>query len=802
MTPNARFTAVILALLLASPAGAQDSSGDAAPDAGASALPSWVRADPFASSDDDDPLSVDRADRLETVSPTRVDEEAQESIPVHRGDVLAAIAGVRETSHRVEARFEHGLAIVDVTLRFTSSARHPAELRYRLAVPEGASLARLEVCNEHGCRSGAVDEASGSLGAYDDAVRARGPGAGVPVAHAAPIRDARGDALWLRAAPVMPLPRQGEVARDHDGALELRLRYVASAPLRGGRARLALPERGHDVRIAPAQIRVRSDELSHGAVDGADAVEEAVEHAAWEPAELSARLDRGPRTSTEAWLSPCGAGRCARVRAVAAPMPLRARDVVLLLDASPSTADSARGRIGPAVAALLSAMPGRSRLRIGAFAARAEPIVSEWTAATDVSIVAIARALEQPLGSATRFEAAWAMAQPWLRDANDPLLIVVGDGGLTTGEASRRSLRAAHASGAELAFLDVADRPSTDALRAALASTDASILDVGVEADRATRGHGMDPLVERISALLSPVVEPRVRVRVGARTVELGALHAGEERVWEGPIDRGTVSLVAPGRARATPVPEELAIAIRDRLERASGQRTRGIRLAAAGSAAGSSAGSTPASEAVACTIHGPFRSPSPAIPTGRRLVLVETRRCDRPSVPEAGAPTATEAVAADASARLATLRRHGGPAQLPARSLLAMLRQRIVPVARSCFRDDRRGRGSYQSRAVFTFTLADREVVDAEVDGRLAPPLRECLERAIDGLEIPRFDGVVRARYPIYTAPTLPPPTLSLDAEVADAVDAVADDAVTDPTGADDEPSAPADGSAPHPDH
>lgn len=105
------------------------------------------------------------------------------------------------------------------------------------------------------------------------------------------------------------------------------------------------------------------------------------------------------------------------------------------------------------------------------------------------------------------------------------------------------------------------------------------------------------------------------------------------------------------------------------------------------------------------------------------------------------------------------------------------MLRQRIVPIARRCFRADRRGRPNYQTRAVFEFRLADREVIDAHVRGRLTPELRACLLEAVDTLEIPRFDGTISVRYPLYTAPELPPPTLTLDPEVADAVEAILDD-------------------------
>ena len=125
---------------------------------------------------------------------------------------------------------------------------------------------------------------------------------------------------------------------------------------------------------------------------------------------------------------------------------------------------------------------------------------------------------------------------------------------------------------------------------------------------------------------------------------------------------------------------------------------------------------------------------------------------------------------------RIARIAAREGESRLPSRSLLELLRQRIVPVARGCFREDRRGRPSYQTRAVFEFRLADREVVDAEVTGRLTPELRACLLAAVDTLEIPRFDGTVAVRYPIYTAPQLPPPTLTLDTDVADAVDGLID--------------------------
>ncbi|MBX3275577.1 MAG: hypothetical protein KF729_35285 [Sandaracinaceae bacterium] len=130
------------------------------------------------------------------------------------------------------------------------------------------------------------------------------------------------------------------------------------------------------------------------------------------------------------------------------------------------------------------------------------------------------------------------------------------------------------------------------------------------------------------------------------------------------------------------------------------------------------------------------------------------------------------------AAGRPPGLRADDGRSSLPAPSLLRMLRQRIVPAARGCFRDDRRGRPSYQQRAVFAFRLADREVVASRVEGTLDAGLRSCLADAMDTLDVPPFDGSVDVRYPIYTAPRLPEPVLSLGADVAAAVDAVAEEA------------------------
>jgi hypothetical protein len=106
--------------------------------------------------------------------------------------------------------------------------------------------------------------------------------------------------------------------------------------------------------------------------------------------------------------------------------------------------------------------------------------------------------------------------------------------------------------------------------------------------------------------------------------------------------------------------------------------------------------------------------------------------------------------------------------AGMPADPLLDMLRRRILPVARGCFRRDRAGRADYKKRAVFAFTLAEREIVDARIEGKIPEPLRACLLRAVDTLDVPRFSGTVVVRYPLITESMPLPEQVELQAGTA----------------------------------
>ncbi|MGF1465096.1 MAG: hypothetical protein ACFCGT_03095 [Sandaracinaceae bacterium] len=699
-------------------------------------LPDWIREHPFHDGADEDPIAIDGDDGLEAVSPTSPDEEVAPRVPVQHGDVLTAIPGVRELGHEVEVDLAQGLAAITYRLRFVSSASVPAELAYRLAVPRGASPIGLEVCNAAGCRRGREDRSAGPLGPYDDAVRGRSDRAAPrPSGHLAVAEDGEGTAAVLRVAPI-----------DRSGPVTATVRVLVPAPVRGGAVRLALPARGSDPRAAPARIRVQSPALAGGSVDGQDAVETPVERAPWADAEVTARAVGGPALDVTAFRATCDGRPCTRVRAAAAPAPSTWRSVILLLDASPSTRGAARARIATVAGAIVNALPADARIRVAAFAAEAVAVQEVPVQPDGVAPAALARALEAPLGSATRIEAAWALVEDWARAEDRPVVVLLGDGGLTTTPDAERTIAAARATGASLAAVNVADRRASEGLLRLVGAR--HVLEVGAEAARAQRPGDDGPLRERLGALRSPVAVPRLRVHDGRRWRDLGPLRAGEERSWAGLGARIRIEAGARPRPIAPPpaLRDVVAAAIRTRLG------TQADALAAVDASLG-------AGDAT-CRLSGPVPARAGAIPAEAALVPAATRRCASPSTadgPADGGPTTV----ADTG--------------VPGSSLLRMLQLRIVPLARGCFRTDRAGRADYHTRAVLRFDLADREVVAAAVEGDLAPALRACLLGAIDELDVPRFTGRIRVTYPLVTVAEAPPPTLELAPDVADLVDAVA---------------------------
>jgi hypothetical protein len=723
----------------AGPAGSESAGADAAAepavDPALEAFRRMVREDPFTDRADD-PIGLDaRDEEMRTMRLPEPEELVEERIPPQAGAVLTAVAGVRETWHTMEIELREGIAIAREEMRFTSSARLPAEVRYRLGVPEGAALVGLEICGSAGCRTGLPErDRSGPLSAYDDAARARGAGErALPIGHAVATRDEAGDAIVVRAAPVVA----------GCAPLVVRVQWALRTPVHGGRIRFLVPARGIDARVVDAQVSVRAIDLVAPAIDGTPSERRAEARSPASPFAITAALPQTAGVRATAAIVPCSAGRCARLRALAGRPQIDTADVILAIDASPSTMASARGRIAPTARVLLSMLPAGTRVRAVAFAARAEEITSGWSAPTAIDAGRLQRSVELDLGPATRFEAIWTLAGGWVREGTR--IVIIGDGGLTEGPEGAAALRAAREAGAVLASVNVADRPSTPALRQAIESAGGLAIDAGSEADDAAAGRGQEPLESRISAVLAPIVVRQVSAHLGDGRLPLGALRAGEEIVWEGALRGASAALVLDGATtRAVPPPPELAPALEALAVGGS------VALAAVDPAdlARSGAGS--------CSARGPYATASAVVPRETPLALAHGRRCDSPPTTTIG-PRRTE-------------ERSG----IPSRVLLATLRRRVVPAARACFRDDRRGRAAYEVRAPIRLELADREIVAASVGGSITPELRRCLLEAIERLEVPSFEGRLIVTWALYTAAVLPPPTLELAPETADEVDRV----------------------------
>ncbi|HJL04515.1 MAG TPA: hypothetical protein RMH85_08505 [Polyangiaceae bacterium LLY-WYZ-15_(1-7)] len=757
MTCSARraLGALLLSTLLAAPAGAQAPDDAREQPSGVdeamrTLLPEGDALDPIGTGDTAslrDVPAPPTPPEDDPHDPTRGPLPAQ--LEVDEGDVLTAIPGVREARHRVDLRVEGALAEATVELQLISTARAPAEARYRLPLPEGGVPVGLEACRGERCRQGTWD----TSGAYDDAVRARGPeeaeaeASGEPVMPVASLeRSADGEGLVLRVAPV-----------DRSATTIVRVRWAAPVETRGGVLRLRVPARGSDLRVAPARVTLRAPGLLNPALQRAPAQEgTVVDVDPWVDVEVAGRLPRGGAPRLEAQTFPCGEARCGLVRAAAGPREAEPEDVVLLVDASPSTFGPTRGRTAPALAALLAAMAPGSRVRAVAFAGRAEVIVGDAVAPGALPFATLARANAMELGSATRFEAAWRALEPWTRRGRLHA-ILVGDGGLTVGPDHAAAVREAEARGLRLSVLNVADRATRPPLRALAERLGGVVAEVGPEAQRATRGRETARLEEAVMRVFAPAVG-EVVIRHGRQARSLGVLRAGEALTWSGRLSGqtrgrprsgiGLLSLrVGEAREQRARWTDEGALAAWGRaLARAP------LRLAAV------AAEDREAPPPERCDPRGPARRVSGVSSDAAPIALAEPRSCE----PEA----------AETSEGGAGLGR-----AIPEETVLGMLRQRIVPVARGCFRRDRAGRTDYSVRAVFRFRLADREVIEADVEGEISDVLRACLLQAVDTLEVPRFSGTVVVRYPLYTERVPPPPTIVLEEEVLDVVDRVAGD-------------------------
>lgn len=671
-------------------------------------------------------------------------------IEAREGAVIQAVPAVRETAHRVRLTLADGLIRADVALRFLNAGSYPAEVRYRLAVPEGAELADFAVCRGERCRQGStVGSSEHARSAYDAAVRARGPEEmALPIGHVHRTRDASGLAMRFHAAPV-----------PTDGELEVRLAWVAPAPVRGGTARVVLPARGTDPRTVPADVTARAEDLLSPTVAGAAAERSAVTIDPWMEAEVLALQATAESPQATVHRFPCGeGGRCARTRVTAGPRRGAPKDLLVLLDASPSTKGPARGRLTPALASVLAMAPEGSRVRALAFGSEARVLQKEPRDVLATSLSPFAEAAGWDLGAATRFEAAWPHVRTWVRDARraerEPLVLLLGDGGMTRSEAGDAAFTEAARAGVAVHALNVDDRSPRSTLVEGVERTGGLLVSAGAEAERARKGRSTGALEDRVAVLFAPVALPRVIVRMGSTRVDLGPLRAGEELVHEGPVEGGPVRVRAPGlRVASRPLDAALHAPLAARVGRHGDEpaRDRWVALDRA---------DLREPPAETCGARAPAQRPSGVSSDAAPVALAEPRPCetDRKPPPDRLAPPDDP------------LEGKG----VPGRTMLGMLRRRVLPVARRCFREDRRGRADYAVRAELVFRLAEREVVDARVEGELSDRLRSCLLGAVDTLEVPRFEGTVAVRYPVYTKAAPEPPRIELEAPVADELEEV----------------------------
>jgi len=662
--------------------------------------------------------------------------------------VLTAPPSVREESHHVAVEFAAGLAHVRAELQFVSAGEKPAEVAYRLAIPPDAALFALEVCNARGCRSGIPNpnRGRGPLNAYDDAVRARGPAqsAGLPAGDARVIHDARGSAIWLRAAPVV-----------RERWLRVRVDYATYAPVHAGVLRLSLPARGMDARAAPMSVQVRAGSYADLRINEVPtSVDRTLEIDAWSPLEF--RATAAPRATQETfWKTACGNQSCLHVHAVSPATAAPATDIFLAIDASPSMEGEPRSRLLSTVAALLAQAPPGSQVRALRFAGESAPLLSERKPARDLALAPFAPiAFEAELGASTRFEAAWRSidALGFASNAARKLVILVGDGGITTGPA--RPFEAAKRKRVEVAVVNVADRATRPELVRGAQTTGGAVLEVGSEAALAVQSGRSDKLEERLAAVYQPS-----RGAVSVPPLRTGALElrAGDSITWEGTAPAPATLRWGSRTLVASAAPAEFAPALAAHVLRTQAGRT--LELVAVDRADLERAQSLSSEAAHGCERRGPAQRRSGLSSDAAPLALaVERATCALPRTPQKNATTDKPALGSG----------------MPGSPLLSMLRMRIMPVARGCFRRDRAGRADYQVRAVFEFELAEREVVSAKVQGQIAEPLRACLLAAVDGLNIPPFTGKVAVRYPLVTEREPLPSQIELTPATANQLDSV----------------------------
>lgn len=409
-----------------------------------------------------------------------------------QGAALSAIAGVREARHALTVKLAQGLAFVDVQLALVSTAKHAAEVAYRLPLPTTGVVTRVCACIGKLC----------SEAAHEPALAITPVGA--PSIDARPIEDERGRALSLRVSPLAA-----------GGKLELTVSYVAEAAVRGGRARFDIEARGYDPNLASTELRVEAPRRWLPEPDRALTLEP------WTPYEVTASLPseqrslaasalaaraEGLRSSTQV---ACGTGACTRTFESSARAPAELRSTWLWIDASPSMEGPARSRVSAVIAALLGVLPEATDVRAFAFAARASELGR--FRARDAPLLQLADATMLELDAATLPSAAIALAGADLLRAR-PRLLVVSDGLFDATAHERAALLTLKKQGIELTLIALGDKPPR------LLEAFTRVLHVATLAEASLHGAQLGPLEDALRGITAPSSR---------------GLKAGEQRVRE-----------------------------------------------------------------------------------------------------------------------------------------------------------------------------------------------------------------------------------------------------------------------------
>ncbi|MCS6798963.1 MAG: VWA domain-containing protein [Myxococcota bacterium] len=534
-------------------------------------------------------------------------------------------------------------------------------------------------------------------------------------AEAAPsnARPAPSAVAEVRAGPEATVVEVRAAPLHPGDELRISLQWVAPVRVHGGVVRALLPARPQDERSAPLFARLEAPTLTLPTLDGEVADGRIHEVSAGRDMWLAAHLPAAERRAVIRPFS-CRAARCARLALVAGPRASKARNVVVALDASASMSGPARARMALALPALLASLPEGSRLAVLRFASDAEVLVPASDEPQAVDVARLLEATERPVGATTSLAALVQRLDSLLASPpwsdRRPILVILGDGTLTDTEPDRVAAHRLEDLVSEIILVHLGTE-STGTLLAGPWPTQVRRWNLVSEA--AARRDRPELLVERLRDAWAPLL------RAAGQSVPAGS------------------ALVRSGPLR----PRLLDVLARD------GWSTFAHR-------------SGGALERALVALHD--RSGGPVFWVAASLDGAPTLAV-RASV--APPPSVSPVVSAPSSVP------RGG---LPAETVLAMLRTRLLPPARACLRHDRAGRPDHAVRAVFRLRLARREVAFARVDGALSQTLRDCLLAAVTTLDVPPFDGEVVVRYPIATASEPRPSVIALDPDVARVVERV----------------------------